>query len=213
MYPPTALLGGEPFSCSLQDGDVLRSGGPETPAHWSQPTTAPARRRRSADGPADGAPAASDAYPLRCSEGSDIQCARIACQTVSFLNTVTQATVTLSMRLDAAALRPRLGGADGATLFTEGEVRLLEGSHVPPEFNSRPDSASVATRLLPSTPEAQPVAAWIIVVSVLAALALLAAIVFGMYRLGFFKRTKRDQLLEERDGAAGETDKLNSGEQ
>ncbi|XP_043222873.1 integrin alpha-PS3-like [Amphibalanus amphitrite] len=213
MYPPTALLGGEPFSCSLQDGDVLRSGGPETPAHWSQPTTAPSRRRRSADGPADGAPAASDAYPLRCLEGSDIQCARIACQTVSFLNTVTQATVTLSMRLDAAALRPRLGGADGASLVTEGEVRLLEGSHVPPEFNSRPDTASVATRLLPSTPEAQPVAAWIIVVSVLAALALLAGIVFGMYRLGFFKRTKRDQLLEERDGAAGETDKLNSGEQ
>ena len=210
MYPPSAQIGGEPFSCSLQDAEVLRSDYLSHVTDEAQPTAAPGRRRRAADAPTDDN-AASDAYPIQCTDKSNIQCARVTCQAISFLKTSTQATVTLSMRVDANALRPLLKGTGGAALITRGDVKLLEASRIPPELNTRPDTASATTLLLPSTPEAQPVAAWIIVVSVLGALVLLAVIVFIMYRAGFFKRSKRDQLLEEKNGAAGETEGLNPG--
>ena len=68
---------------------------------------------------------------------------------------------------------------------------------------------TVSTELLPSTLEPKPVAVWIIVVAVLGALLLLGIIIYIMHRAGFFRRTKRDQLLEEQH-VAEETKRIST---
>jgi len=52
----------------------------------------------------------------------------------------------------------------------------------------RPDLWQVHTELLPSS--LQPFPIWVIVVAVLGALLLLAAITYGLYKAGFFKRRR-----------------------
>ncbi|XP_043222781.1 integrin alpha-9-like [Amphibalanus amphitrite] len=127
-----------------------------------------------------------------------LTCVRMTCQLVAFPDTATRATVQLSMRLDVGALRPLLDGRSAAALVTHGFVHIRNSAGIAPEVNRRPDRAAVSTELLPSALEPQPLAVWIIVLAVLGALLLLAVIVFVMHRAGFFERTKRDQLLEEK---------------
>ncbi|XP_037089732.1 LOW QUALITY PROTEIN: integrin alpha-PS3-like [Pollicipes pollicipes] len=196
MHQPAARVDGQPFRCSVQDGALLQLSEDAS----REPDTA-GRRRREAEVPAAEPPAVSDAHLINCTRGSPVRCALLTCQPLPFLAASTRATVTLDMRLDVRALRPLLAGGDRATLATQGLVQLSEGAGVAPEVNRRPDWANVQTPLLPSTLEPEPIAAWIIVVSVLAALALLALLSYLMYRAGFFRRAKRDQLLEERGDA------------
>ncbi|KAF0292733.1 Integrin alpha-4 [Amphibalanus amphitrite] len=141
---------------------------------------------------------ANGTHLLNCTSGSRVQCVRMTCQLVAFPDTATRATVQLSMRLDVRALRPLLDGRSAAALVTHGFVHIRNSAGIAPEVNRRPDRAAVSTELLPSALEPQPLAVWIIVLAVLGALLLLAVIVFVMHRAGFFKRTKRDQLLEEK---------------
>ena len=194
LYPPSAQIGGQPFSCSLKAMNFIRRDQTMDKGDELELIDQPARRRkRQADSSLEEL-RANGTHLLNC---TSVQCVRMTCNLVSFLDTSTRATVKLSMRLDVRALRPLLTDNEGVAVVTHGFVHLLNGSRIAPSVNRRPDRTAVSTELLPSSLEPQPVASWIIAVAVLGALLLLALLAYIMHRAGFFKRTKRDQLLEE----------------
>ena len=209
LYPPAAQIGGQPFSCSLKDMDFIQVDQPGSKGGELQSNDLSTRRRKRQTSVSPEELRANGTHPLNCTSGQRVQCVRMTCGLVSFLDTSTRATVKLSMRLDVRALHPLLSDHEGATVVTHGFVHLLNGSRIASEVNRRPDRTTVSTELLPSTLEPQPVAIWIIVVAVLGALLLLGVIVYVMHRAGFFRRTKRDQLLEEQHEAE-ETNRMST---
>lgn len=232
LYPPSATISGQPLTCSLQgttdyirSSDASAAGASDAEAidldeQQLKPDLTRRRRRQAGDMPAGGAPLANGTYILNCTRGSAIRCVRMTCQTVSFLTASARASVTLNMRVDMHVLEPLLGGRDQASVVTQGFVQILDGTSIAPDINRRPDVATVATALLPSKLESKPLAWWIILLAVLGAFLLLGAIAYLLYRLGFFKRSKHEQLLEEKKdaeieenfGGPKETDALNPGD-
>ncbi|XP_037083703.1 integrin alpha-PS3-like [Pollicipes pollicipes] len=190
LYRPKAAMDGRAIACSIQTGYYLASDGDsyvEAPRTWRRRyELSPEQRRQLA---AVERPASSEnaTTVLNCTQTA-VACVLLQCPTVAFPRRESSLVVTLSMRVKLHELEPHVGARDSLVISTVG---LADVGAVPYQLqpaDGRPDVHQVHTVLLPSS--LQPFPVWVIVVAVLGALMLLAAITYGLYKLGFFKRRR-----------------------
>ncbi|XP_037082382.1 integrin alpha-PS3-like [Pollicipes pollicipes] len=189
LYRPKATLDGRQLACSIETGYYLASDGSsyvEAPRTW--------RRRYQLTDEQRHLLADTEYHyegnvttVLNCTQPF-VSCVRLECPTVAFPRRQTSLVVTLSMRVKIHELEPYVGPRNRLVISTVG---LADVGAVPYQLqpaDDRPDLHQVHTVLLPSS--LQPFPVWVIVVAVLGALLLLAAITFGLYKAGFFKRRR-----------------------
>lgn len=147
----------------------------------------------------EGAEPASDKKRFDCTKGS---CPRYECQLTN-IPPREGAVVTLDFIIHGNILDD-ISDGDAIAIRSDAYIRFEESSRLITE--SERHVTDVLTDILPETPPKKPLAWWIILVSIIAGILLIVIVGLLLWKCGFFKRQKREDMLKMQK--TGEVEKM-----
>ncbi|XP_076048735.1 integrin alpha-PS3-like [Oratosquilla oratoria] len=106
------------------------------------------------------------------------------------------AKLTFTTRLNMTVLSQLIHASKGADFITTVRAKVNPSNPNLPFVDPQSVNGNVTTRLVPGLLPGESVPWWIILLAVLAGLLLLFLVIFGLYKMGFFRREKRDKMRE-----------------
>ncbi|XP_063226281.1 integrin alpha-PS5-like [Bacillus rossius redtenbacheri] len=201
LYPPKASLGGQPFFCSGAGYEFAVDkrgwGDAESEAPDGDVSLATlARRRRSArDDAREGEGSlANGTLLVNCSQEHTV-CATVACDNVGpFPSVQSSAPVQLSMSLQIRDLVHILGKRNVLLLSTSGSIL----NQIPPNtlemIPSKSSSERTVLTVLIAEAPSPGVKWWVLTLAIVVGVLLLLLLTLGLVKLGFFRRSKKEEL-------------------
>ncbi|GLH01035.1 Integrin alpha-PS1 [Gryllus bimaculatus] len=130
-------------------------------------------------------------FYVNCSS-PNVKCQTWSCNFFEFKNN-TIARIEIVVRFNVSRLVPILGNKDIISFSTHGHVKMIESNNTQrPNIMSYHDITVSSFAIGTVTDETIPL--WIIILCIVAGILLIAAIVVGLSKAGFFKRKKKEEL-------------------
>eukprot|EP00794_Sanderia_malayensis_P003153 gene3153-3622_t len=135
------------------------------------------------------------------------KCAKIVCKKTKF-ESQQGFSIVIKSRIWNSTLLMDYNGEDICVRSRASVAIGVNASYIK-DPNPNNNKASVSTRLKPEIPKKaiERVEVWKIVLAVIAGIILLALLIFGLYKLGFFKRQDKSSWKKKRRAAAKEKEK------
>ncbi|XP_076048766.1 integrin alpha-PS5-like [Oratosquilla oratoria] len=106
------------------------------------------------------------------------------------------ASLKFHTKLNMTVLGQVMSAKKGAEFITSVTATLSSVNYNLPQLGSKIITANITTRLVPGLLPGEAVPWWVILLAVLAGLLLLFLLAYGLYKFGFFKREKQEQMRE-----------------
>ncbi|XP_050702426.1 integrin alpha-PS3-like [Eriocheir sinensis] len=203
-FPKTDFLH-QPFHCKLSSGsferdDVSQGGGVATGGNTgsdAKPSLQPiivSAQKDEGDG----------TQYFDCSS-SLTRCAQLSCHIYNWPVDTETAKLTMELEVDLSVMAKHMSAKGGAVLVTSGRASIQPLAPRMDFIGVREAREEAGTRIQPEFLQANGIPWWAPLLAVIAALLLLGLLTYGLYKAGFFKRKK----MEEMKAQQAETDRAN----
>ncbi|KAK4312791.1 hypothetical protein Pmani_015803 [Petrolisthes manimaculis] len=209
IFYPTVLFSGQPVQCQLQGANfTIEDSDAETMNSLDDDAPLPASDDGGGGGDGSGQRnkrsatlmepeklrMGDSALDLTCSEAL-VECAQLTCRIGPWPGVSTVAEIAVKLSFNFTVLAKHKGITNMGAFFRTSATASIHSLHSDLAFTgNRTAMGIITTHLQPVSPMGSGIAWWIILLAVLGGILLLALLACGMYKAGFFRRKKLEEM-------------------
>ncbi|XP_063843702.1 integrin alpha-PS3-like isoform X1 [Scylla paramamosain] len=199
LYPPKTTFKEQPFQCKLSSGsfdiDISDNGnvddgiiGDDGEMGGSS-NAEPHIKELTVNVENEG----DETQYFNCSS-SLVRCARLSCRIYNWPQGTNSAKISFNMEVDLQVMARYINMKGGAIFASKASANIQSLNSLLGFVGEKVAQDTVVTYIQPDTLRAKGIPWWVILLAVLGGLLLLGLLAYGMYKSGFFKREKMEEM-------------------